>query len=162
MSVLCRVCLKARNTQIWDLRFVTKTLKKTWVNFLFFKFFWHSLEKISLEVRNFNKSFFQGNALLIRLHFNHVFNYTQMKMAHLSLTSQHMSSIGEACDRLGKIILTSLVNNHWANGWLRVNSSSVRGWLIIFPLFLIKGNAILPMTPRADCELRQNLNGNET
>ena len=54
-------------------------------------------------------------------------------------------------DRLGKIFLTSLVGNHWATGGLRVNSSSVKGGLIIFPLFLLEENAILPMTPRADC-----------
>ena len=65
-----------------------------------------------------------------------------------------MSSIGEVCDRLGKTFLTSLVGNHWATGGLLVNSSSVKGGLIIFPLFLLEGNAILPMTPKADCELQ--------
>ena len=80
-----------------------------------------------------------------------LFTYTQLKMAHLSRTSPNMSPIREVCDRLGKIFLTSLVGNHWATGGLRVNSSSVKGGLIIFPLFLLEENAILPMTPRADC-----------
>ena len=75
-----------------------------------------------------------------------IFNYTQMKMAQ---TSPNMSSIGELCDRLGETSLTSLVVNHWATGVLRVNSYS--GRLIIFPLFLLGGIAILPMTPKADC-----------
>ena len=39
---------------------------------------------------------------------------------------------------------------HTAVGGLRVNSCSVKGGLIIFPLFLLKGNAILRMTPKAD------------
>ena len=79
------------------------------------------------------------------------FNYTQMNMAHLSRTSPNTSSIGEVSDRLGKIFLTSLVGYHWATGGLRVNQYSVKGGLIIFPLFLLEGNAILPMTPKADC-----------
>ena len=79
-----------------------------------------------------------------------LFNYTQMKMAHLSRTSPNMSSIGEVCDRLGITFLTSFVSNHWASGGLRVNSYSVKGRLIIFPMFLLEGNAILSMTPKAD------------
>ena len=72
-------------------------------------------------------------------------------MVHLSQTSPNMSSIEEVCDRLSKTFLMSLVGNHWATGGLRVNSSSVKGGLIIFSLFLLEGNAILPMTPKADC-----------
>ena len=64
-----------------------------------------------------------------------------------------MCSIGEVCDRLGKAFLTSPVGNQWATGGLWVNSSSVKGRLIIFPLFLLEGNAILPMPPKADCEM---------
>ena len=75
-----------------------------------------------------------------------------MKMAHLSQTPPIMSSIGEVCDSLGKTFLTSLVGNHRATGGLRVNSSSVKGGLINFPLFLLEGNAVLPMIPKADCE----------
>ena len=70
-----------------------------------------------------------------------------MKMAYLSLTFQNSSSIGEFCDKLGKTFLTSLVGNHLATGGLRVNSSSVKGGHIIFPLFLLEGNAILPLIP---------------
>ena len=66
----------------------------------------------------------------------------------------NMSSIGEVCNSLWKTFLTSLVGNHRAFGGLRVNSSSVKGWLINFPLFLLKGNAILLMTPKADCAVR--------
>ena len=46
----------------------------------------------------------------------------------------------------------SFVGNHWATGGIRVNSSSVKGGLISFPLFLLKENAILPMTSKAGCE----------
>ena len=73
-----------------------------------------------------------------------------MKIAHLSRTSPNTSSIGEVCDRLCKKFLTSLVGNHWATGGLWVNLYSVKGGPIIFPLCLLKGNAILPMTPKAD------------
>ena len=72
-------------------------------------------------------------------------------MAHLAQTPTNMSSIGEVCDRLGKTFLMSLLGNHRATGGLRVNSSSVKGGLINFPLFLLEGNVILPMTPKADC-----------
>ena len=74
-----------------------------------------------------------------------------MKTVHLSQTSPNMSSIGEVCNILGKTFLTSLVGNHWATGRLRLNLSSVKGGLIIFPLLLLEGNAILPMTPKAHC-----------
>ena len=80
------------------------------------------------------------------------FNYTQMKMAYLSRTSPNLSSIGEVCDRLGKTFLTSLVGNPWATGGLRVKTYAAKGGLILFPLFLLEGNAILPMTPKTDCE----------
>ena len=80
-----------------------------------------------------------------------LFNYTQMKMAHLSRTLPNTSSIGKVCDRLGRTFLTSLVGNHWATGGLRVNLYPVKGGLIIFPLFLLEENAILSMTPKADC-----------
>ena len=62
-----------------------------------------------------------------------------------------MSSIGEGCDSLGNTSLKSLVGNHWATGGLRVNSSTVMGGLISFPLFLLKENGILPMTVKAGC-----------
>ena len=74
-----------------------------------------------------------------------------MKMAQISWTSPNMSSIGEVCDRLGTTFLMSFVSNHWASGGLRVNSYSVKGSLIISPLFLLEGNLILSMTPKADC-----------
>ena len=63
-----------------------------------------------------------------------------------------MSSIGAVCDSLGKTSLTSLVGNYYATDGLRVNLSTVKGEFIIFPLFLLEENAILPMTVRADCE----------
>ena len=72
-------------------------------------------------------------------------------MAHLAQTPTNMSSIGEVCDRLGKTFLMSLLGNLSATGGLRVNSSSVKGGVISFSLFLLEGNAILPMTPKADC-----------
>ena len=70
-------------------------------------------------------------------------------MAHLSQTPANMSSIGEVCDRVE--------THYWCHcsvikGGLRVNSSSVKVGLINFPLFLLEGNAILPMTPKAGCD----------
>ena len=82
-----------------------------------------------------------------------------MKMSHLSQTSPNMSSIREVCDRLGKTFLKSLVGNHWATRGLLMNSSSVKGSIIIFPLFLFKGNAILTMTPKADCGVAMSVCG---
>ena len=82
-----------------------------------------------------------------------IFKYIQMKLAHLSRTSPNKSSVGEVCSRLGKTFLTSHVGNHWSTGGLRENSYSVKGGLKIFPLFLLKGNAILQMTPRADFDI---------
>ena len=52
---------------------------------------------------------------------------------------------------LGKTFLTSVVGNYWSTSGLRVNLYSVKGRLIIFPLFLLEGNAILVMTPQAHC-----------
>ena len=74
-----------------------------------------------------------------------------MKIAHLSRHQPNMSSMGEGCDSLGKTSLMSLVGNHWATGKLRVNSSSVKGGLLSFPLFLLESNAILLMTAKAGC-----------
>ena len=42
-------------------------------------------------------------------------------MANMSPTSPSMSSFGEACNRLGKTFLTSLVGDDWASGRLQVN-----------------------------------------
>ena len=74
-----------------------------------------------------------------------------MKIAHLPQTPPNMSSIGEVWASLGKTFLMSFVVNHRATGGLRMNSSSVKGGLINFPFFLLKGNAILPMTPKVGC-----------
>ena len=71
----------------------------------------------------------------------------------LDWTSLNMSSNGEVCDSLGNTFLTSLFGNHGATVGLRVNSSSVKGGPhLSFPFFLLKGNAILPMTSKAGCE----------
>ena len=75
-------------------------------------------------------------------------------MAHLSQTPPNMSSIRAVCDRLGKTFLLLLVDNLGATGGLRVNSSPVKVELIIFPLFLPEGNAILPMTAKEACASR--------
>ena len=74
-----------------------------------------------------------------------------MMIVHLSQTPQKMSSIGALCDRLGKTFLTFLLGNLGATGGLRVNSSPVKVKLLIFPLFLPEGNAILPMTAKEAC-----------
>ena len=74
-----------------------------------------------------------------------------MKMTHLSQPQTIMSSIKEGCDSLGKTFLTSLVGNLWDTGKFLVNSYSGEGGLTRFPLVLLEGNAILLMTPKADC-----------
>ena len=72
-----------------------------------------------------------------------------MIMINLYQTPPNMSSIGALCNSLGKTFLLLLVNNLGATGGLWLNSSPVMVKLIIFPLFLPKGNAILPITPKA-------------
>ena len=74
-----------------------------------------------------------------------------MMIVHSSPTLPNLSSIGAVCDSLGKTFLTSLVSNVGATGGLWVNSSPVKVELIIFPLFLPEGNAILSMTAKAVC-----------
>ena len=98
--------------------------------------------------------FFGENAFTHRFTFQPFFIYTDMKMAHLSRTSPNISSIGKVCNMLGKTFLMSLACNNWATDGLRVNYSSVKGGFIFFPLFLLEGNAILPMTLKADCGRR--------
>ena len=83
-----------------------------------------------------------------------------MMMINLSQTPSNMSSIGAVCDSLGKTFLKLLLGNLGATDGLRVNSSPVKGELIIFPLFLLEENAILPMTARADCDILSHYNGN--
>ena len=80
-----------------------------------------------------------------------LFYYKHMMMVHLSQTPPNMSSIISFFDSLGNSFLTLLVGNLGATGGLRVNSSPVTLKLIIFPLFLPEGNAILPMTSMAVC-----------
>ena len=72
-----------------------------------------------------------------------------MMMINLYQTPPNMSLIGAVCDSLGKTFL--LVHNLGATGGLRLNSSPVKVKLIIIPLFLPEGNAILPITPKAVC-----------
>ena len=59
--------------------------------------------------------------------------------------------IWEVCDSLGKPSLTSHLDYHWATAGIRVNSSSVNEGLMSSPLFLLKGNPILPMTTKDGC-----------
>ena len=63
-----------------------------------------------------------------------------------------MSLIGAAYDSLGKTSLMSLVGDYWATDRLWVKLSPVQGEFMIFSLFLLKENPILPRTARADCE----------
>ena len=73
-------------------------------------------------------------------------------MAPLFKTPPNMSSIGAVCDSLGNTSLMSLVGYYWATDGLWVSSSPVKEEFVIIPLFLLKENAILPMTARAGCE----------
>ena len=74
-----------------------------------------------------------------------------MMMIHLSQNPPNMSSIGAVCVSLGKTFLSLVVDNLGATGGLWVNSTPVKVNLIILPLFLPEGNAILPMTAKAVC-----------
>ena len=47
--------------------------------------------------------------------------------------------------------MSSFDDNPWATGGLWVNLYSGEGGLISFPLLLLEGNAILPMTSKAGC-----------
>ena len=76
-----------------------------------------------------------------------------MMMINLFQTPPNMSSIGAVCDSRGKTFLSLLVNNLGATGGLRLNSSPVKVKLLIFPLFLPEGNAILPITHKAVCAI---------
>ena len=80
-----------------------------------------------------------------------LFYYIHMMMITLYQTPPNMSSIGAVYNSLGNKFLSLLVDNLGATGKLRVNSSPVKVKLIIFPLFLPEGNAILPITPKAVC-----------
>ena len=75
-----------------------------------------------------------------------------MMMINLYQTPPNMSLIGAVCDSLGKTFLLLLVHNLGATGGLQLNLSPVKVKLIIFPLFLSEGNAILPITPKEVCE----------
>ena len=66
-----------------------------------------------------------------------------------------MSSIRDGYNSLGKTFLT-LAGNLWATGGFRVNLYIGEGGLLNIPLLLLKGNTILPMTTKADCELHCN------
>ena len=87
-----------------------------------------------------------GKLLLhIHLYFNRVI------LLHPHETPPNMSSIGAVCYSLWKTFLTLFVANLGATRGLWVNSSPVKVKLIIFPLFLPEGTAILPMTSMAVC-----------
>ena len=75
-----------------------------------------------------------------------------MIMIYLSQTPPNMSSIGAVSDSLGKTYLMLLLGNLGATGGLRVNLSPVKVELVIFPLFLPVGCAILPMTAMEVCD----------
>ena len=79
---------------------------------------------------------------------------TRYTSTSLSQPQQNMSSIWEGCDSLRKTFLTSLVSNLWATDKFRVSSYSGEARLLSFPLLSIKGNTVLPMTPKADCALQ--------
>ena len=74
-----------------------------------------------------------------------------MMMINLYQTPPNISSIRAVCDSLGKTFLSLVVNNLWATGGLRLNASPLKVKLIIFSLFLPKGNAIFPITPMEFC-----------
>ena len=96
--------LNARNTQIRDVRFLIKTLKKTWVNFLK-TFSLHSLEKICLKVRRLlqTRLFFWENCFYSYIYISTLlFYYIHKMMINLYQTPPNMSSIGAVCDSLGQ------------------------------------------------------------
>ena len=51
-----------------------------------------------------------------------------MKMTYFLWPPPNMNLIGEECDSFGTDSLTVFVRNHWATGWLRVNSTLGEGY----------------------------------
>ena len=131
------------------------SLKKN-VSTYFSNFFLITVErKLVWKSRNFYKTclfFLLENCFYSYLYISTLqSNYTHIKMTHLSQPPPDMSSIGEVCDSLGTDQQSCFGGNRWATGRLRVNSTSVKVRLRSFPLSLPKGNAMLPMTPKAGC-----------
>ena len=60
-------------------------------------------------------------------------------MTYLSRPPRNINLIGQVCDSLGKDSVTLFVGNHWATGRLQVNLISVKGGIIIDPLFACTG-----------------------
>ena len=52
-----------------------------------------------------------------------------MKMAQLSRSLPNISFIGEVCDRLGTVRLSSYGGNHWATSGLRTPVHTGGTWL---------------------------------
>ena len=112
---------------------------------------------------HFYKTCLFWGKLLLLIHLHYTF------ISYLSHPQPNMSLIGEGCDSLKKTSLMSHVGNHWPTGGLQVNSSSVKGGLISFPLFLHEEDAILPMitvggdlvflTPNCDIFLERSYQG---
>ena len=102
--------------------------------------------------------FFRKLILLIHLYFNHVI------LLHPHDEDKFISN-STGCDqnRVRPPRKDIPVDNFWATGGLRVNSSPVKVKLIIFSLFVPEGNTILPITPKAVCEtssdFQQNVEG---
>ena len=125
-----------------------------WVHFFLFVFFTQFREIQFGSQETFIKTVFFGgeNCFYSYIYISTpLFYYIHMMIINLYQTPPNMSSIGAVCDSLERTFLSLLVDNLGAIGGLGLNSSPVKLKLIIFPLFLPEGNAILPITPKAVC-----------
>ena len=119
----------ARNTHIRDVRFLIKTFRKLWVNFILPLFFKQFRENVYGSQGSFIKPVFFGeNSVYSNIQFSTLlFNYTHIWKTNLCRGGQNINWIGEGCDRLGKPFLPSLVHCHWATARIWVNSSQCSG-----------------------------------
>ena len=109
----CQRALKARNTQIPDVRFLIKTLRQTWVKTLK-KISYAVLRKSIWKSGNFLKTcLFWKNCFWSYIYISTLlFIYNQMKMDNL------FNLIREACNIFQTQAVPPFVGNLWATGWL--------------------------------------------
>ena len=136
--------LKTRNTQIWVVRFLTKTLLNMLVHF-FFKFRENCFRSQNTFI---SPVFFCWG----KTAFTHSFTFQPCYLIILRWIQHIYLSLNQiwAQSEKGADWVSSFDDNAWATGGLGVNSTSGEGGLISFPLLLLEGNAILP-TPKAGC-----------
>ena len=86
--------------------------------------------------------FWEKLFLLIHVHINSAIEIHSDEDNRFISASTKYELIGERCNSLRETSLASFVGNHWVTDGLQVNSSSVKGGLISFAMFLLEENAI--------------------